>query len=771
MAESCCNPFNLPRHNWSTRRKNLRQVKQWMCEKADISVGSKICDSCRKKLAKLPDLETILKSPARCDSPRRDEPYLDAPEAIAAVNRCLSEIGETPLLKSGSHNPKRVEDKIEKITEAMKGLFIDDTTVGNSQHDTESEIILQLKEKFQTTTKRSEQLQILTVLPRSWTRKQIQSEFGVSDYMARKCKQLVREKGILSNPDPKPGPSLPSKTVETVTNFYQSDEISRIMPGKKDFVSVKQEGKRVHLQKRLILSNLKEVYSAFKDAYPDKKVGFSKFAELRPQHCVLAGASGTHSVCVCTIHQNMKLMFSGARLSEIATPGVNLSTYHHCLANIVCNPPLPICYLGECTSCPGISKLRDNLITYLDENLIDNVTFKQWVSVDRSTLETYTKPVDEFVDMFCEKLELLRPHSFIAAQQASYYSDRKSGLAPREMVVTVDFSENYSFVLQDAAQGFHWNNSQATIHPFAAYFKKRGELCHLSYVIVSECLHHDTTAVHLYQRHFVAFLKSFLPTRSQPQKIVYFSDGAASQYKNRKNFINLSHHEEDFGISAEWHFSATAHGKGACDGLGGTVKRLAARASLQKPYNDQIMTPRQLFDWATVNIPAIHFDYCSSNEYEDEKEYLKQRFLKARTIPGTRKLHSFIPVSNDKLQVKAFSASSSCREERVTTTEDDLSPELISGFATCLLDRKWWLACVLHLTPDESQVKLKLLHPPGPSSSFKYPPSEHTEIVATKDILTIVDPRTRTGRVYTLSQKEVKLASQKLGTMLERESR
>ena len=70
-----------------------------------------------------------------------------------------------------------------------------------------------------------------------------------------------------------------------------------------------------------------------------------------------------------------------------------------------------------------------------------------------------------------------------------------------------------------------------------------------------------------------------------------------------------------------------------------------------------------------------------------------------------------------------------------------------------MIDRKWWLACVLHLSPDESQAKLKLLHSPGPSGLFKYPPSEHTVTVATKDTLTIVDPRTRTGRVYTLSQK------------------
>ncbi len=764
MAESCCNPFDLPSHNWSTRRKNLRLVTKSMCDKADISMGSKICDSCRKKLARLPDLETVLKSSVKCDSPLKDEQYLDAPEAMAAMNRCLSEIGETPLPKNVSH-PKHVEDKIEKLTKTMKELFIDDTT--DIVKTDESEIILQLKEKFQTTTKRSEQLQILTVLPGSWTKKRIQNEFGVSEYMARKCKQLVREKGVLSSPDPMPGPSLPSETVEIVTTFYQSDEISRIMPGKKDYVSVRQEGGRVHVQKRLILSNLKEVYCSFKDAFPDKKIGFSKFAELRPQHCFLAGASGTHSVCVCTIHQNMKLMFTGARLSEMTAPeGINfptLATYHHCLANILCNPPRPICFLGECTSCPGLSKLRDDLTTLLDKNLIDNITFKQWVSVDRSTLETYTKPVDEFVDMFIEKLELLRPHSFIAAQQASFYSDCKLGLAPREILAIADFSENYSFVLQDAAQGFHWNNSQATLHPFVAYYKNRSELCHLSYVIVSESLHHDTIAVYLYQRHFIAFLQEFLPARLQPRKIIYFSDGAASQYKNRKNFINLCHHEEDFGIAAEWHFSATAHGKGACDGLGGTVKRLAARASLQKPYNDQIMTPHQLFEWASINIPAVHFEYCSSDDYKAQQEDLEQRFMKARTIPGTRKLHSFIPVSKGKLQVKAFSASDISREERVTSTEDDIPPETISGFVTCMIDGKWWLACVLQLSPDESQVKLTLLHPPGPSSSFKYPQAEHTVTVATNNILTIVDARTRSGRVYTLSKKEVKSASEKLG--------
>jgi hypothetical protein len=32
-------------------------------------------------------------------------------------------------------------------------------------------------------------------------------------------------------------------------------------------------------------------------------------------------------------------------------------------------------------------------------------------------------------------------------------------------VVLCGFGENYSFVLQDEAQGFPWNNAQDTIHP------------------------------------------------------------------------------------------------------------------------------------------------------------------------------------------------------------------------------------------------------------------------------------------------------------------
>lgn len=239
MASSCCNPFDIPGHAWSSRKKKLRPVTEWMCERApNISVGSKICDTCRKKLSK----ESPVLNPDP-DSPDTDTPspeaeetelYVQTPAAVSSLNMCLAEIGETPYSQSKARAKSYSRQKVKKITEAMQRTIITGDVV-----DDGTEMIQQLKEKFQTTTKMNEQLQILTVLPKSWSIKKIQQEFSVSTYMAQKSKTLVKEKGVLSLPDPKPGPSLLPETVDIVRAVYDSDDISRIMPGKKDYVSVK----------------------------------------------------------------------------------------------------------------------------------------------------------------------------------------------------------------------------------------------------------------------------------------------------------------------------------------------------------------------------------------------------------------------------------------------------------------------------------------------------------------------------------------------------
>jgi hypothetical protein len=110
--------------------------------------------------------------------------------------------------------------------------------------------------------------------------------------------------------------------------------------------------------------------------------------------------------------------------------------------------------------------------------------------------------------------------------------------------------------------------------------------------------------VYTFQKHLIAFLKENV---SNISNIYYFSDGATAQYKNKNNFINLCHHNTDFGINAEWHFFATSHSKGPCDGVGGTIKRLAAHSSLQ---HHQTLTLAQLYSWAKEHFPSIHVQLC-----------------------------------------------------------------------------------------------------------------------------------------------------------------
>lgn len=108
------------------------------------------------------------------------------------------------------------------------------------------------------------------------------------------------------------GKNLDPKVAEAVVNFYKDEEISATMPGKKDVILFKNnQGIKTELQKRLLLGTLRELYATFKERHSDLKVGFTSFSLLRPRECVFARSCGTHTICVCTTHQNVKLSILG----------------------------------------------------------------------------------------------------------------------------------------------------------------------------------------------------------------------------------------------------------------------------------------------------------------------------------------------------------------------------------------------------------------------------------------------------------------------------
>jgi len=244
----------------------------------------------------------------------------------------------------------------------------------------------------------------------------------------------------------------------------------------------------------------------------------------------------------------------------------------------------------------------------------------------------------------------------------AYLKTLKISIQVGEVIVIGDFSENYTFIVQDAIQGFYFINSQCTIHPFVVYFPSEDGVHHQSYCFISDHLKHDTVMVYSFICRLIVELKS---KHQSLTKVHYFSDGCAGQYKNCYNLINLCHHFIDFGINAEWNFFATSHGKNACDGIGGNVKRSLSKASLQRPLNNQILTPEAVFKYCKENLSdKIIYFYVSETDVSKYREQLKDRFDLAQTLVGTQRFHKFVPQTQKQLKVfEASSDESGCIKE------------------------------------------------------------------------------------------------------------
>ena len=172
--------------------------------------------------------------------------------SVERLNECATILRESPvqlkrLKRSKAYRQQKAQMLQHSVVRNLQSLCPDDSTIQKPQFSSDGdEMIQQLKEKFLSCETTGQKVQVLTVLPKSWSICKIEEKFGISNYLARMAKDLVQEKGILSIPDPRTRP-FPQEIVDRVTSFYKSEDISRVMPGK-DCVSVMVNGQRISRQ-------------------------------------------------------------------------------------------------------------------------------------------------------------------------------------------------------------------------------------------------------------------------------------------------------------------------------------------------------------------------------------------------------------------------------------------------------------------------------------------------------------------------------------------
>jgi len=103
--------------------------------------------------------------------------------------------------------------------------------------------------------------------------------------------------------------------------------------------------------------------------------------------------------------------------------------------------------------------------------------------------------------------------------------------------------------------------------------------------------------------------------------------------------------------------------------------------------------------------------------------------------------------------------------ESVALENNEIPPESIAGFVTCLHEENWWLPCVLEVCSVTKEVKLTFLHLDGTSNSFKYTEPQNMHTIPMDKILTLIHPMTIRSCMYSLTRKEMTLATKQLHTI------
>ncbi|CAF0859590.1 unnamed protein product [Adineta ricciae] len=463
-------------------------------------------------------------------------------------------------------------------------------------------------------------------------------------------KHLAETLGLVSKPkQQRTTVQLANQLKIDVYNFYLRDDISYQLPGKRDTIVVKEDdGSKKTYQKRILFNNLRETYKLFKEEHHTVDIGRSSFATLKPPY-VVPKAALAHRNCLCLYHENICLLLKSRDKYVTSKCCSSLETFTN---SLVCSTNNEECMFSSCTLC------EDFFTEKIEENMANNniiINWSQWVNENsRAEKKEFSGNVDEAVLLLKSKVEYFLFHVYVKREQSKYFEKLKSEVSDEKIVMQVDFAENFNMKEQDEIQKAHWNTKALSI--FTAFVWSANE--NFSFALPSSDLTHDKFVVDSALKIILNHIKRVLPN---VKEVNVFSDGAASQFKQRFHFRNLSQIASERKIHLSWHFFATSHGKGVVDGIGGTTKRLVWSAILG---GGVCRSAQDFINLAKQKTKKIILFEITRNDTDDSKKKLEKIFETAKTVPETLKMHSVNVVDENTLEFRYFSI----RSEKKTIT-------------------------------------------------------------------------------------------------------
>ena len=176
----------------------------------------------------------------------------------------------------------------------------------------------------------------------------------------------------------------------------------------------------------------------------------------------------------------------------------------------------------------------------------------------------------------------------------------------------------------------------------------------VSFAVISDYLHHDKYFTIIAIKRLLELLLRRFPAVSE---INFFSDLAALYFRQRFFYNSVTLLPKSLGIDRSklkisLDFFATSHGKGAVDGVGGTVKRqVMSKVMCRKVI---VKTSLDYTSTASKICPNVYLFHIRKEEVEAESVLLDQGTFSSsiRSLHGIRGIHHMEVTSQNQVEAQ-----------------------------------------------------------------------------------------------------------------------
>ena len=430
-------------------------------------------------------------------------------------------------------------------------------------------------------------------------------------------------------------------------------------PGRKDnvYIGIK-DGERIYKQKLYLLWTLRDLFEIVNGSGKiklddtffkrfGKEITFSQLYDFLKAHKEYAWNKNIpQGSCLCEICENTSLLAKGLNKAlENPIP----TNPHDLIEKFACDLKYKECALNKCPLCSTFdfgprkcdtSEDSDSDSDSSDDSSSTEIKFFSWIRIDKKmTKAQFSASFEEAVESMEEKLKVLKEHIYVKRVQYAAYVAQKEKLKPGELLVHVDFAENYKNDQQDEIQSAYFGHDSFSLFTSCCYYVGAdNNINHQSFVIVTESSDHNRVTSMSSLKKVVELAEEKVDVTFD--RIIVWSDGMGSQFRSRFVFRLLATILfRDKLLS--WFYNERHHGKGPMDGIGGTLKNVVYRKVKSKQV--VIYEPKDFAKAASKFVPSVQTVYLPSESEITEPEDIES----APAIKDTLQVHKFERCVND----------------------------------------------------------------------------------------------------------------------------